>query len=76
MPENVQNTLSEIVSMEVVKRLTKDGICIIVQSGDSEFRFVPKRVAEVDLVKLAGLLLNSGCAESVVENILEKIEKE
>lgn len=75
MSENVRNPVSEVVSLEVLKRLSKDGVCVILQSGDSEFRFIPPSVIDLDLVKIAQILIEAGCPEEKIELILEKIER-
>lgn len=74
MSDRTKEKISEVVSIEVLKRLTNDGICIILQTGPHQFSFVEKTVATLDLVKLATILIQNGCSEEQIEVIMSKIE--
>ena len=74
MSKDVQKRLGEVLSIEILQRLSRDGMCVILQSGEEEFVFVPKDYLDLDIVKIAALLLSRGCPEKTIELILSKIE--
>lgn len=74
MTENVQKRISEVVAIEVLRRLTADGICLVVQTGDKEFAFADKSLANIDIVDLAKFLVKNNCPDKDIETILSKYE--
>ena len=75
MTENVQKRMREVIAIEVLKRLTQDGVCLIVQTGDQGFAFADKSLANIDILELAKFLVRHQCPEETIESILSKYEE-
>ena len=75
MTETVRSRISEVVAIEVLQRLSRDGICLIVQTSDQGFVFADKSLANIDLVDLAKFLIKHDCPEKSMESILKKYEE-
>lgn len=74
MSENVRNQIQAVLAIEVMQRLSKDGVCLLVQLGDNTFCFADKGLVKATIEDLAKFLVEKGCSEKDIEHILSKYE--